>query len=120
MPFIQELMGGAQKPTAQQMAGGIPQNADPGKQPMLGGGLMGIRGAGSGGGNFQPPPVQQAAVPPASVNPAQLQQSAPVAPVAAPPTAAPGMGAAPMGAGVPMGGNPAMLQALMARQQAMG
>lgn len=121
MPFLQELMSGLKKPTAQEMAGGIPQNADPGKQPLLGNGLMGIRGAGSGGGNFEPPPVQQAAVPPASVNPAQLQQSAPVAPVAAPPAAPAGMGAAPMGAGAtPMGGNPQMLQALMARQQAMG
>lgn len=147
MPFIQEMMNGAQKkPTAQEMAGGVPQNAlqttghflkdffnpftlpgddlprstdsaqppqNPPVQPP---------GIGEFLNPLSPPPGSAPAqAPPVSVNPAQLQQSAPVAPVAAPPAATAGMGAAPMGAGAtPMGGNPQMLQALMARQQAMG
>ncbi|MEK1843872.1 MAG: hypothetical protein AAAB17_20535, partial [Pseudomonas sp.] len=64
MPFLQELMSGTQKPTAQEMAGGIPQNADPGKAGLLGmrggNGLMGLRGKPGADPSFSPPPVQAA------------------------------------------------------------
>lgn len=135
MPFLQELLGGgAQKPTAQEMAGGIPQNADPGKRP-LGNGLMGLRGAGGGGG-AAPPPVTPAQTPDIQQAPAQLMpQGAPIPATAAPPAAMGGMGGPPMGGGgaIPMGGaalgdygggrppaDPQMLQALMARMQGGG
>jgi hypothetical protein len=126
MDFIQELMGGGQqKPTAQEMAGGIPQNADPGKTGLLGNGLLGMRG-GNGllglrgkpgaGPQMTPPPVQQSAAPNLAAPPAQLMpQGQPIPPTAAPAAPMPMMGAAP-----PLQGNPQMLQALMARRQAMG
>lgn len=131
LPFLQEMMGGAQKPTAQEMAGGIPQNADPGKAGLLGmrggDGLMGLRGKPGAGPSFSPPPVQGAAAPDMSNSPAQMMPEQAVAPTAAPPAAMGGMGGPPMGAGaMPMGqppqmqANPALLQALMQRQQGMG
>jgi hypothetical protein len=124
MPFLQELLGGGQqKPTAQQMAGGIPQNADPGKRQLF--------------GDFAPPPVTAAPTPDMTVTPAQLKpQQAPIAPVASPPAQMGPVGGPPMGAGMPMGGggmvppgamnqlgdlasqpppNPMMQQALMER-----
>jgi hypothetical protein len=119
MNFLQELLSGQQKPTAQEMAGGIPQNADPGKRP-LGNGLLGLRGKG-GGAQMQPPPTQQAQAPGSMApGPAQLMpQGQPVPPTAAP--AAPMQGMAPaMGMGAPLQGNPQLLQALLARRQAMG
>lgn len=128
MPFLQELLGGAQKPTAQEMAGGIPQNADPGKAGLLGKGLMGLRGDG-GRGSFAPPPVQATPSPDMGNAPAQMMpQGQPIPATAGPPPAMAGMGGPPpMGAGMPMGGaapamqnNPAILQALLARQQMGG
>lgn len=124
MPFLQELLGGGrQKPTAQELAGGIPQNADPGKRRF---------------GDFAPPPVTAAPQMDMSAAPAQLKpQQAPIAPVASPPAQMGPMGASPMGGGAsPMGGggmvppgamntlgdyasqpppNPTMQQALMER-----
>jgi len=123
MNFLQELISGQQKPTAQEMAGGIPQNADPGKRP-LGNGLMGLRGQG-GGASFKPAPVQQDQAPAMEQRPAQLMpQDAPPAPAMMPQTAMQPMGGPPMGgmmggAAPQMQGNPQMLQALLARRQAM-
>lgn len=167
MPFLQELMGGGQqKPTAQEMAGGIAQNADPGKggMPSLAltgrflkdffnptalpgddiyksgasgapppnltpdqppGSREGVLGLGGnvGGGRYQPPPVQATPAPDMSNIPAQMMPEQAVAPAATPPaigaTGGPpmGAGAMPMGQPPQMQGNPALLQALMARQQ---
>jgi hypothetical protein len=129
MNFLQEMMGGQQKPTAQEMAGGIPQNADPGKAGLLGlrggNGLLGLRGKPGGGAQMSPPPVKQDQAPMPEQRPAQLMpQDAPPAPVMAPQTAMQPMGGAPlggmgMGGGMGMQGNPQMLQALLARRQAM-
>lgn len=129
MNFLQELIGGQQKPTAQEMAGGIPQNADTGKRP-LGNGILGLRGSGGGGG-MKAPPVQQDQAPSMAMNPAQLMpQDAPPAPAMSPTPpmqamggmgmAGPAAAASPMmGAAPQMQGNPQMLQALLARRQAM-
>jgi hypothetical protein len=121
-----DMMRGQQVPTAQAQAGGIPQNADPGKRP-LGNGMLGLRGAGGGKGGGPPPVQQMDAGPAAPPQPAQLMpQQAPIAAVV------PAMGAVPMGGGAggpggppmggppggpPMGGNPLMMQALMQRLQ---
>lgn len=124
MNFLQELISGQQKPTAQEMAGGIPQNADPGKAGLLGmrggNGLLGMRGKPGAGPQMQPPPVQQDQAQSMAPGPAQLMpQGQPVPPTAAP--AAPMQGMAPaMGMGAPLQGNPQLLQALLARRQAMG
>lgn len=136
MPIPNSLGGGLMRPTAQQMQGGIPQNATPpkgllgdGLLGMRGGpGVMGLRGEGQGPAPMQPPPVQAAETPPITMNPAQMQQTAPVPPVQrmggppmdgglTPPIGGIPASGAPLG-GLPpqLAGNPAILQALLARQ----